>query len=97
MDFMDENFDIKFDIMDDAEIKKTVDELMKQYDEENKGFLTKEECRKLFKEFIGVDESGQEITDEIFDKMFPVIDSNNSGNIEKEELYDYIKNFINKH
>lgn len=81
----------------DEEIKNTVEEIWGEYDKENKGYLTKEQTRKLFEEFFfGLSESGEKITDETFDKIFDDADKNKSGTIEKDELYIVMRIYLNK-
>jgi len=86
----------KVDLIDDEAVKNMLDDIWETYDLEKNGSLNKEETKKLCQDTFGVTESGEEITDELFDEMFLSIDKNKNGKVEREELFTYMKYFLNK-
>ena len=99
---MDFDFDFEFqpeqtvDLMDDNATDKMLNEVWDTYDVDKTGQLNKDKTKSLCQEFMVVNEEGEDITNENFDKIFSNIDKNNDGKVEKNDLFDYIKAFLKK-
>ena len=75
----------------DTIIQKCVDDIWTKYDQDNSGFLDKEETKKFVKDTMQEMSDGGEWNDEEFDKCFKEFDKDGSGTIEKGEMTVFIK------
>ncbi len=72
---------------------KCVDQIWKEYDKDNSGYLDKEETRLFVKKTLqemGGGDDGQ-FADEDFEACFKEFDKDGNGEIEKDEMATFIK------
>lgn len=87
---------VQGDGIDPLELASQVEEIWNRYDEDGNGFLDKFECRMFLEDYkaehplIELDMSD----DKKFEKVFAHIDTDNSGQIDKEEMTYFIKILI---
>jgi len=75
----------------DSVIAKCVDEIWSKYDNDNSGFLDKEETRRFVMDTLSDMADGAGFSDGDFDQCFAEFDKDGSGTIEKREMVDFIK------
>ena len=77
----------------DAVIKKCVDDIMKEYDTDNNGYLDKNEAKTFVEKTLGEMQAdgAQGFSDDDFNACFNEFDKNGDGTIEREELAQFIK------
>ena len=85
-------------------IRKCIDQIWEQYDEDNSGYLDREETRRFIISTIGeMDEADDDnddnrddgFTEEDFEQCFRKVDVDNSGAISKDEMLTFIKLIAN--
>ena len=75
----------------DTIIEKCIDDIWKQYDKDNSGFLDKSETKNFIKNTLSeMGESG-EFSEADFAACFKEFDKDNSGTITKDEMKIFIK------
>ena len=72
-------------------IAKCVDEIWKKYDDDDNGYLDKEETKKFVKDTLSDMSDGAGFNDDDFDQCFNEFDNDKSGTIEKAEMVQFIK------
>lgn len=73
-------------------LSSMVEDVLREFDEGNKGYLTKEEakhwvCRAIY----GADDLPGQMEEEIYDEVFGSIDTDGSGALERDEILHHIK------
>ena len=90
----------------DKAMSNYVRSIWKQYDEDNNGVLDTEEAKKFVREMMselvtthhagagGDEELGEpgDLDEEGFLQIFRMIDTDDSGTITKQEMFDYLRN-----
>ena len=75
----------------DNVIAKCVDEIWSKYDDDNNGYLDKEETKAFVKDTLSDMSDGAGFNDDDFDQCFKEFDKDGSGTIEKTEMVQFIK------
>lgn len=75
----------------DEVIKKMVDDIWEQYDDDNSGELDKEETRQFVQDNLEEMADGAKFNDRDFEQCFLDFDKDGSGTIDKDEMVQFIK------
>lgn len=81
----------------DKYINKFAKKMLREFDSDGNGYLDRDECKKMIERLIqdvqGVESKSDQIlvSDEDFDKCFKVFDKNGDGQIQREEIADFIR------
>ena len=74
-----------------------IDQLWEKYDDDNSGYLDKDETRVFIKEsieglaFEEMTEDEKDLSDQAFEACFDKIDTDQNGVIDKDEMMEFIK------
>ena len=79
----------------EAVIKKCVEEIWVKYDDDNNGFLDKNEAKQFVKDTLMDMSDEGAFNDTDFDECFKEFDKDGSGTIEKDEMVEFIKKVAN--
>ena len=84
---MASNADSEIDIV----IGKCVEEIWYKYDDDNSGFLDKQETKRFVQDTLADMADGAGFNDDDFDQCFREFDKDGSGTIERGEMVQFIK------
>ena len=77
---------------DEILYRKKVDKIWKEFDTNNNNRLEKDEATKFLKEILP-ELIGEAPTDEMIERSFNIMDKNGSGDIDKEECFQFLVGF----
>merc|ERR1739844_840068 len=72
-------------------IGKCVDEIWSKYDDDNNGYLDKQETKRFVQDTLADMADGAGFNDDDFDQCFREFDKDGSGTIERGEMVQFIK------
>lgn len=78
---------------DEQDILQTVEQLWKDFDTNGDGKLDVGETKELIQKALNA-ESGEEISDAAFKDVFEMIDTDQSGTVEKDEMKAFIVKMV---
>lgn len=85
---------VRVDQLHEEAIQVIIDSLWDKYDEDKSGALDQVETKTFVKEIMAG--LGQEVTfsDEGFEELFISFDKDGSGNVEKDEMVEFVKKLL---
>ena len=77
-------------------LSQVIDNIWEKYDTDGNGSLDIDEARHFVKDILKDlgDEDGNVFSEDVYRAMFITFDEDDSGSLEKPELYLFIKNMI---
>lgn len=76
--------------MDDI-LRKCVELIWDDYDKDGNGVLDIDECKDFLMSAISEIGESKDFLNKDFEKCFKMVDTDGSGNIDKEEMFQFIK------
>jgi Ca2+-binding EF-hand superfamily protein len=70
---------------------KLLDVIWERYDLDGNGHLDIKEAKEFIQEFLKMGKDAQNMTEEKYNAIFALIDQNNDGKIDKEEMKIFMK------
>lgn len=77
----------------DAEVRKAVDEVFKQYDINRSGYLELEEMTDVIRDVFFSKQPGREVSNEDVKTVMNSIDRNHDSKVSRDELFIAIKRY----
>ena len=75
----------------DEILRKCVQQIWTEYDDDASGFLDKDECKNFIMDTVKEMGDGEQFTDEDFEACFAQVDTDGSGTIDQDEMLSFIK------